>query len=71
MSIIPDGPERNQLFFEGKRLMAAYAPYHNSVHRILTDLAWPWLAGFRRPPYWLTWWQYVDINADERAKAIK
>ena len=28
MSIIPDGPERQQLFFEGKRVMAAYAPYH-------------------------------------------
>ena len=25
--------------------------YH--VHRILTDLAWPWVEGYRRPPYWL------------------
>jgi ABC-type transport system substrate-binding protein len=69
MSVIPDGPEREQLFYQGKRLLAAYAPYNNGVHRILTDLAWPWLAGFRRPPYWLAWWQYVDIDAAEQHKA--
>ncbi len=71
LSVIPDGPEREHLFRESKRLIAAYAPYHNGVHRILTDLAWPWLTGFRRPPYWLAWWQYVDIDAEQQAGAIK
>ena len=69
LSVIPDGAERNELFREAKRIVAAYAPYHNGVHRILTDLAWPWLTGFRRPPYWLAWWQYVDIDAAEQHKA--
>ena len=68
---IPDGPEREQLFFEGKRVLAAYAPYRYHVHRILTDLVWPWVEGFRRPPYWLAWWQYVDIDVSEQAKAIQ
>lgn len=68
--VIPDGPEREQLFLEGKRLMTVYAPYKFHVHRILTDLAWPWVDGFRRPPYWLTWWQYVDIDVEQQAKAI-
>ena len=71
MRVIPDGPERQRLFFEGKRVLAAYAPYRYHVHRIYTDLAWPWLEGFRRPPYWLAWWQYIDINATEQAKAIR
>ncbi len=71
MTVIPDGPERQQLFFEGKRLMAAYMPYKHHVHRILTDLAWPWVHGYRRPPYWLAWWQYVDIDAAAQAKALK
>jgi len=71
MSVIPDGPERQQLFYEGKRVMAAYAPYHHGVHRIYTDLAWPWLSGYRRPPYWLSWWAYVDIDAAMQAKALK
>ena len=68
--VLPDGPERERLFFEAKRLLTAYAPYKFHVHRILTDLAWSWVSGFRRPPYWLPWWQYVDIDADAQAKAI-
>lgn len=71
MSVIPDGPEREQLFFEGKRMLAAYAPYHHSVHRILTDLGWPWLYGYRRPPYWLSWWAFVDIDAEAQTQAVK
>jgi ABC-type transport system substrate-binding protein len=70
IQVLPEGPEREQLFFEGKRVLAAYAPYRYHVHRILTDLAWPWVEGYRRPPYWLAWWQYVDIDGVERAKAI-
>jgi ABC-type transport system substrate-binding protein len=71
MQVIPDGPEREQLFFEGKRMLAAYAPYRTGVHRIYTDLAWPWLIGYRRPPYWLAWWQYVDIDAEAQQKATQ
>jgi ABC-type transport system substrate-binding protein len=70
MTVIPDGPERLQLFGEAVRLMVAYMPYKFHVHRILTDLAHPWLHGFRRAPYWLDWWQYVDIDREEQAKAI-
>ena len=66
---MPDGPEREALFFEGKRILTAYAPYKNHVHRILTDLTWPWVVGFRRPPYWLAWWQYVDIDTAAQKKA--
>jgi hypothetical protein len=47
----------------------AYAPYKSSVHRILTDLMQPWVYGYRRPPYWQHWWQYVDIDAEAQAKA--
>lgn len=68
MREIPDGPERERLFLEGKKILAAYAPYRYHVHRILTDIVWPWVGGFRRPPYWLEWWQYVDIDIEQRAK---
>ncbi len=63
MRFMPDGPERNALFFEAKRILIAYAPYKHQVHRVLTDLAQPWLHGYRRAPYWNEWWQYVDIDA--------
>ncbi len=69
MQVIPDGPERLALFDEAVRIMVAYMPYKFHVHRIHTDLAQPWLQGYRRAPYWLTWWQFVDIDHDAQAAA--
>ena len=68
---LPDGPQRESLFEEAKRLITAYAPYKFGIHRILTDLAWPWVEGFRRPVFWQEWWQYVDIDTAMQAKALK
>ncbi|HVE90548.1 MAG TPA: ABC transporter substrate-binding protein [Burkholderiaceae bacterium] len=67
---LPNGPERERLFYEAKRIISAYVPYKYHVHRILTDLAWPWVIGFRRPPFWRDWWVYVDIDAEMQAKAF-
>jgi len=39
---IPDGPERDRLFFETKRIAAAYLPYRYMVHRIGNELLHPW-----------------------------
>jgi ABC-type transport system substrate-binding protein len=69
MQALPDGPERLALFEEAKRILLAYMPYKYHVHRIHTDLAHAWLHGYRRPPYWNTWWHYVDIDTAARAKA--
>lgn len=66
--VLPDGPEREQLFRESKRLLAVDAPYRFGVHRIITDLAWPWLTGFRRQFYSQVFWQYVDIDLLMQAK---
>jgi ABC-type transport system substrate-binding protein len=65
---LPDGPERENLFYEAKRMLAVDAPYRFHVHRILTDLAWPWLIGFRRQLYSQTFWQYVDIDTSMHGK---
>jgi ABC-type transport system substrate-binding protein len=71
MRLLPDGPERLQLFDEAKRLLIAYAPYKWGVHRIFTDIAQPWLHGYRRGAYWSDWWQYVDIDAEAQTKALQ
>ena len=62
MSALPNGPEREALFLQAKRLSAAYAPYKQHVHRIYTDLLHPWLVGYRRPLFWNRWWHMVDID---------
>ena len=68
LKFAPDGPERQALFDQANKLVVAYAPYRVTVHRILTDLAYPWLSGYRRAPFWLDWWQYVDVDAQAQGK---
>ena len=63
---VPDGPERQALFDEATKLLVAYAPMRLTVHRLLTDLSYPELVGYRRTPFWLDWWQYVDIDEGKR-----
>ena len=70
MTGMPDGPERAALMHEAKRIMLAYAPAKFHVHRILTDLAQPWVIGYRRPPYWHTWWPFIDIDTQARQSAL-
>jgi ABC-type transport system substrate-binding protein len=63
MQVLPDGPEREALFLEVKRIGVAFAPYKNHLHRFITDMAQAEVIGYRRPLFWLDWWQYVDIEA--------
>ncbi len=62
MSALPNGPERDGLFLQAKRISTAYAPYKQHVHRVYTDMAQPWLVGYRRPLFWNRWWQMVDVD---------
>ena len=70
LKLLPSGPERQALFDRSAELLAAYAPYRLHVHRIYTDLGYPWLSGYKRPPFWLDWWQFVAIDGDARRKAL-
>ena len=66
MSALPNGPEREALFLEAKRLSAVYAPYKQHVHRVYTDMAQPWMLGYRRALFGNRWWHMVDIDATRR-----
>ncbi len=61
---LPDGPEREALFFEAKRIQAAYMPLKMHVHRIVNDMAQPWVFGYRRQLFWTDFWQFIDIDLD-------
>jgi ABC-type transport system substrate-binding protein len=65
-ALMPDGPERQALFRQSELLAIAYMPYKHRLNRYVTDLAQPQLQGYRRPPFWLNWWEYVDIDASHR-----
>ena len=66
---IADGPERNRLFFEAKRLIAAYMPYRYQVHRIGNELLYPWVQGYRRGVFWGNWWHMVDLDTSHARRA--
>jgi len=71
MTSLPDGPEREALFLQAKKIAIAYMPYKPTVHRISTDLWYPWLIGYRRPQFWNEWWHLVDVDMDLRAQAMQ
>jgi len=63
---LPDGPERERLYREAKKLFVAWAPYKFVGHRIETSVTHPWVIGFRRHPFMRDFWKYVDIDASSR-----
>ena len=62
LQLIKDGPERQALFDQAVKLAIAYMPYKYTLNRLATDMVYPQLVGYRRPVFWLDWWQYVDID---------
>ncbi|MGM9481743.1 ABC transporter substrate-binding protein [Roseateles sp. NT4] len=62
MQAMPDGPERDALFKEAKRIAVAYLPWKVGVHRIVTDIEQPAMTGYYRPLFWQDFWQFVDIE---------
>ena len=67
MTVLPDGPEREALFEQAKRLAVAYAPYKVHLHQYGDVLAQPWLMGYRRPVFWYDWWHLADIDLEKRS----
>lgn len=65
---LPDGPERDALFLEAKKLFVAYAPYKFVGHRIDTAVFHPWVIGYRRHPFRRDFWKFVDIDNGVRAE---
>jgi ABC-type transport system substrate-binding protein len=68
IQVLPDGPERNALFHEAKRLQVAYMPMKVHVHRLIPDMAHPWVIGYRRQLFWQDLFQYLDIDLLEKAR---
>ncbi|MFH7041837.1 ABC transporter substrate-binding protein [Paucibacter sp. JuS9] len=62
LQLLPDGPEREALFLQVKRLQLAYMPLKTHVHRIIPDLMQPWVVGYRRPLFRYEFWQFLDIE---------
>ena len=62
IQVLPDGPERLAALREITELALAYMPYKYTLNRMSIDMTQPQLLGYRRPVFWLDFWQYVDID---------
>jgi ABC-type transport system substrate-binding protein len=61
--VMPDSPERTKLYQQLAKIAVAYAPLKLNTHRILTDMWYPWVIGFRRPlSLGNHFWKYLDID---------
>jgi ABC-type transport system substrate-binding protein len=68
---LPDSPERTKLYQDMSKLVVAYAPWKMNTHRIISDLYYPYVIGFRRPMVQSqNWWRFVDIDLDLRKQFI-
>ena len=68
LSLLPNGPERLELFREANKIVTAYMPYRTHVHRIYNDLNHPWLTGYRQGLFRNECWQYVEIDTAMRQR---
>ncbi len=65
---MPDGPERDALFLDAKKLFVAYMPYKFVGHRIETAVFHPWVIGYRRHSFMRAMWKYIDIDNDTKGE---
>ena len=59
---LPDGPQREAVVDQAKRLTVAWMPYKLRTHLAATALSQPWLIGFRRPVFGHNWFEFVDLE---------
>jgi len=62
LQLLPDGPERAAAFLEIEKIAVAYMPYKFTLNRLSVDMSYPQIIGYRRPLFWLDFWQYLDID---------
>ena len=66
---MPDSPERTKLYEQLAKIVISYAPWKINVNRILTDMWYPWLVGYRRPlVQGNTFFRYLDIDTAKLPK---
>ena len=69
--LLPDSPERNDLYRQMIKLVLVYAPWKMGVHRVFTHLTHPWVIGYKKHPIVLTQFRYLDIDVEKQHKALQ
>ncbi len=64
--MMPPSPERTKLYSEMARLVAAYAPWIPSAHRLRSDVVQPWAIGYMKHPILNAPWLFMDVDETKR-----
>ena len=65
---MPDGPERQAVINEMKKILIAYQPLAPVGHRILNTFVHPWVIGYRRHPFARDAFKWVDVDMTQRPR---
>jgi oligopeptide transport system substrate-binding protein len=66
--MLPDSPERTQIFNRMTDLVIAYAPWKLTHHLLEDHAIQPWVVGYKPHPIRADIWKYLDIDASRRAR---
>jgi len=67
---LADGPERRALLAQAQKIAIAYMPYKMKLNRVSIDMTQGHVIGYRRPVFWLDWWQMVDVDHEHPWKPV-
>ncbi|TSA15568.1 MAG: hypothetical protein D4R74_06205 [Betaproteobacteria bacterium] len=68
---MPDSAERNLLYRQMSNLVLVYGPWRLAVHRLQNHLLHPWVAGYKKHPFVMTAWRYLDVDVAQREAALR
>ncbi len=66
-----DGPERIAIIRRMQQLLVAYEPMKYPAHRYAINMYRDWVKNYRRWPFVLDFWRYLDIDVDEQKGSRK
>ena len=67
-AVLPDGPERDTLYYEMQKQFEADSPWRLGVSRYRNQLIQPWVIGYKKHPILLAEWMYFDVNMANSGK---
>ncbi|MGB8337597.1 MAG: ABC transporter substrate-binding protein [Burkholderiales bacterium] len=65
---MPDSLERQKLYQRMVNLMLVYAPWKLQAVMQRSQLAHPWVIGYKKHPFMHHGWRYVDIDLQKKAR---
>lgn len=67
-ALLPDGPERDKVYFEMQKQFEADTPWTLGVTRYRNQMIYPWVVGYKKHPVLLADWPYYDVNMANAGK---